>query len=76
MEQINWAAVAAISSLVGVLVTITVGAFQSGRLSQKVSDHDDRFTEQSKTNLYVNEKISEHDRALSRIDGHLNYPNS
>jgi hypothetical protein len=72
--EFNWSAVAAICSMIGVVVTIAVGAYQSGKLSQKICDHDEKFTEQAKTNTYINEKISEHDRNIARLDGRIQYP--
>lgn len=35
----NWAAVAAIASLIGVLVTIVVGAYNSGQVTQKLDNN-------------------------------------
>jgi hypothetical protein len=68
-EAIDWSAAAGLGSIVASLATLAVVAYNGGRLTQKVSDLDDKHIEQGKTNVYFNEKISEHDRALSELKG-------
>lgn len=36
----NWAALAAVASICGLVLTLGVGVFVYGRLTQKVEDHD------------------------------------
>lgn len=39
----NWAALAAMASLLGVLATIIGVAYTSGKLTQRISDNDDQI---------------------------------
>ena len=56
--MINWSAVAAIISAVGLLITIGVGVFWGGRLTQKTLDNEI--------------KLDSHSQRLDGIDGRIN----
>ena len=60
---------AAIGSIIASLATLLLVAFNGGKITQRVADHDEKFIAQGNTNIYVNEKISEHDRSISELKG-------
>ena len=67
---IDWAAVTGMGSILASLATLILVSYNGGKLTQKVETHGEKFVEQAKTNLYVNEKIDEHTRAIGRLDGY------
>jgi hypothetical protein len=68
--MVDWAAVTGGGSIIASLATLVFVAFNGGKLTQKVEGHSEKFNEQAKTNIYVNEKLSEHGNAISRLDAY------
>ncbi len=65
----TFSSVMAAGSIIASLATLALVAFNGGRITQKVADHDKQFADQSVDNKYFNDKISEHDRGLAELKG-------
>ena len=63
------AALTGAGAILSSLATLFVVAFNGGKITQKVADHEKKFNEQNNTNVYFNEKIAEHGNQLSRLEG-------
>jgi hypothetical protein len=64
---IEWGAVAAVTSLVGIGVTAWVGAYNTGRFSQRIDDHDAQLARHDKEIERVGATVDEHGLALARL---------
>lgn len=63
----NWSAVAAIGSLIGVVVTIVSVAYMSGQFTQQIKDSKDKATEHSVTLKEHAEKLEDHGEKIGRL---------
>lgn len=64
---INWLAVAAVSSIVGIIFTVCAAAYTSGRLTQKIQDHDETLVEHGETLKTHTKQLGEHELGLDRL---------
>lgn len=70
----NWSAVAAIGSLIGVVVTIVSVAYMSGQFTQQIKDgkakekeHDERFDKHDAKFDQVASKLEDHGEKIGRL---------
>lgn len=63
----NWAAVAAIGSLIGVVVTIISVAYMSGQFTQQIKDNKDKTAEHAATLEKHQEKLEDHGEKIGRL---------
>jgi uncharacterized protein YneF (UPF0154 family) len=62
-----WEAIAAIAALGAFLASIAGAFYVSGKLTEKVSDHDERIKEHAAILEKHGDKLSEHDIELARL---------
>lgn len=63
----NWGIIAACASLLGVLVTIIIGAYNSGQVRQQITDHTTVLENHAKTFVLFAERLSAHDVKLAEL---------
>lgn len=64
----NWAAVAAITSIVGVVTSLLVAAYIYGKLTQQVKDGRDRTDDHGETLKAHGEKLETHGNKIGRLE--------
>jgi hypothetical protein len=64
----NWAAIAAICSLLGALVTIASIAFVAGRLREKQEEHGERIGEHAELLKSHASTLTDHEVQLGRLN--------
>ena len=67
MQTTNWAMFAAVASLIGVLITILSVAYTSGKLTQKISDSQDKLCAHDATLDRHEVRLGAHDIELAKI---------
>jgi hypothetical protein len=64
----NWAALAAVCSLAGILVTIASVAFAAGRFREKLGEHGERLGEHTDLLKTHSDTLTDHEVQLGRLN--------
>lgn len=65
----NWAAVAAIGSIVGVFCTVVMWVFWGGKMTQRVDDHHRRLDGNDELIGSHADRIANHDAKIAHLEG-------
>jgi len=65
---VNWAALGAIASIIGVATSLLVAAYVYGKLSQQVKDGRDRTDDHSDLLKVHGEKLESHGNKIGRLE--------
>jgi hypothetical protein len=66
-NRLNWAAIAAVSSLAGLVGSLLVGAFVYGKLTQEVKETRDKTGDHAVTLKEHSDTLVDHGQKISRI---------